>query len=83
MAICIKTGACVLIEEYGTYLVCDAYEMDDEDGSPTLVFYAISEPQYDAPRPVTHHVRIGRGWYKNNGKGEVTLVVKAKNVRVV
>ena len=80
MAVCIKTGACVLIEEYGTYLVCDLYEIDQEDGHPIVVAYAVSQPAFDPPRKPTHRIRIGRGWFKNRTGDETTLVVPRVNV---
>lgn len=75
MAQCMKTGACVLLEEYGTYLVCDVYKM-----SGTYILYAISQPQYEQPREVTHRCHIGNGWYKNRSGNETTIVVPAGNL---
>lgn len=82
MALCVKTGACVLIEEYNSYLVCDIHEINEYDGTPPIyILYAISQPQFEQPRPLTHRVTIGRGWFKNRDGSEVTLVVPAANLK--
>jgi hypothetical protein len=84
MALCIKTGACVRIIEYDTYLVCDLYEMSMPDCLDAVVIaYAISQPQYEPPRPVTHEMKIGFGWFKNHNGSETTIMAPARNVREV
>lgn len=86
MAMCVKTGAVVLLQEWGTFLVCDIHEV----GSAWII-YAQHPPFKENPRQeVTHVCKVGHGWMKeisydspDRQSGFTVIVVDIRNIQVL
>jgi hypothetical protein len=90
MGMPIKTGAVVLLKEYGSWMFADIFQVTTQSDSGGIahlahvfVIKSAARPEYgECPYPITHECRVGHGFmHESKDKHGTIIVVSSINLK--